>query len=298
MSPQLPLPEKSPVARGLVWLASYPKSGNTWMRAFLTNYQRNSDQPADINEMDGGPIASARELFDDEVGVEASDLTLDEIDRLRPLVYTQYARSLKTLEFLKIHDAYILTSRGAPMIPPQATYATLYILRNPLDVAISYAHHSHCTVDEAIQFMAEDDHALVGSKRRLHNQLRQILLTWSGHVLSWVDAPGMNVMVVRYEELQRDPTAAFGAVVRFLGLPEEPARLQRAIAFSSFDTLKQQEQEHGFREKMPLAESFFRQGRSGGWRATLSPGQVQAIIAAHGAVMQRFGYLDDAGQPV
>ncbi len=285
-------------ARGLVWLASYPKSGNTWMRAFLTNYQRNSDKPADINHLDNGPIASARELFDDEVGVEASDLTLDEIDRLRPLVYTQYARSMETLEFLKIHDAYTLTSRGEPMIPPQATHATLYILRNPLDVAISYSHHSHCTIDQSIQFMADDDHSLVGSKRRLNNQLRQILLTWSGHVLSWVDAPNMKVHVVRYEDMKKDPFAAFGAVVRVVGLPYDEERLRKAIEFSSFDTLKKQEQEHGFREKMPMAESFFREGKSGGWRAKLTAEQVQAVVSAHAAVMRRFGYLDETGSPV
>ena len=44
----------------IVWLASYPKSGNTWMRALLTNYWRDGAAPADINELDGGPIASAR----------------------------------------------------------------------------------------------------------------------------------------------------------------------------------------------------------------------------------------------
>jgi hypothetical protein len=293
----MPLPTPPIEGRGLVWLASYPKSGNTWMRAFLTNYLRNSDQPADINEMEDGPIASARDLFDDEVGVEASDLTLDEIDRLRPLVYIQYARSLQTLEFLKTHDAYTYTSRGGPMIPPEATHATLYMLRNPLDVAVSYAHHNHCSVDQSIQLMAESDHALVGSKRRLNNQLRQILLTWSGHVLSWVDAPGMNVQVVRYEDLKSDPFETFGAVIRFVGLPYDANRLQKAIAFSSFETLKKQEQEHGFREKMPLSESFFREGKTGGWRDKLTPEQVQAIIAAHGAVMRRFGYLDETDTP-
>ena len=58
----------------IFWLASYPKSGNTWMRILLTNYMRNADEPADINRLDGGPIASARQVFDDNVGVEASVL--------------------------------------------------------------------------------------------------------------------------------------------------------------------------------------------------------------------------------
>jgi aryl sulfotransferase len=67
---------------GIIWLASYPKSGNTWLRVFLTNYLRDGDQPADLNDLDGGPIASARLAFEEAVGVEASDLTQAEIERL------------------------------------------------------------------------------------------------------------------------------------------------------------------------------------------------------------------------
>ncbi len=78
----------APGARRIVWLASYPKSGNTWMRAFLSNYLADGDKPVDINSLDtGGPIASARTIFDEAVGVEASDLTQDEIERYRPRVY-------------------------------------------------------------------------------------------------------------------------------------------------------------------------------------------------------------------
>ena len=57
---------------GIFWLASYPKSGNTWLRAFLTNYLRESDEPADINELDGGWTASLRGQFEEIVGIEGT----------------------------------------------------------------------------------------------------------------------------------------------------------------------------------------------------------------------------------
>jgi len=50
---------------GIIWLASYPKSGNTWLRIFLTNLRCDGEEPVNINELDGGPIASARALFDE-----------------------------------------------------------------------------------------------------------------------------------------------------------------------------------------------------------------------------------------
>ncbi len=89
----------------ITWLASYPKSGNTWFRTLLTNYQRNADAPADINQLDGGPIASARMWFDEWAGVEASLLSDVVVERLRPAVYRCLVRENPQPLFMKTHDA-------------------------------------------------------------------------------------------------------------------------------------------------------------------------------------------------
>ncbi|HJX72016.1 MAG TPA: hypothetical protein VJ346_08695, partial [Bacteroidales bacterium] len=68
----------------IVWLASYPKSGNTWFRIFLTNLLNHTNEPVDINNLYPSTIASSRSLFDEATGLESSDLTLDEIELLRP----------------------------------------------------------------------------------------------------------------------------------------------------------------------------------------------------------------------
>ena len=90
---------------GIIWLASYPKSGNTWFRVFLTNLRGEEGGPADINKLRSTPIASARGIFDDEAGVEASDLTPDEIDRLRPEIYMHLHKQAEETLFMKVHDA-------------------------------------------------------------------------------------------------------------------------------------------------------------------------------------------------
>ena len=173
----------------IYWLASYPKSGNTWMRILLTNYFRNADRPADINSLDGGPIASARQVFDDHVGIEASDLTQDEIERYRPFVYELMSAQATEPLFLKVHDAYTYTPYGYPLISKVATAGVIYLLRNPLDVAVSFAHHANSSVERMVGKMGEADYAFVDNPHRLHNQLRQRLLTWSGHVSSWWTNP-------------------------------------------------------------------------------------------------------------
>jgi hypothetical protein len=282
----------------IFWLASYPKSGNTWMQVLLTNYLRRAEQPADINSLDSGPIAGARRVFDDHVGIEASDLTQDEIERYRPMVYEQMSDQATEPLFLKVHDAFTYTRYGYPLISKAATAGVIYLLRNPLDVAVSYAHHDATSIERMVHKMADPDFALVDSPQTLHNQLRQRLLTWGGHVTSWVDEPGLRLHLVRYEDLQADPIAGFTGVVRFCGLDDDAVRIARAVDFSRFERLQQQEAEHGFAVKTPRAASFFRKGISGSWREALTPELVARLIADHQEAMRRFGYLSTDGDPV
>uniref|UniRef100_UPI0025CD8979 sulfotransferase domain-containing protein n=1 Tax=uncultured Thiodictyon sp. TaxID=1846217 RepID=UPI0025CD8979 len=265
---------------GIYWLASYPKSGNTWLRAFLCNLQDDGAAPADINALDIGCIASARAWLDEVLGFDTAEFTPDEVERLRPGVY-RWALQGAQIGYHKIHDAYTLTAEGEPLVSREATLGALYIIRNPLDVAPSAAHHWHCTIDEAITRMGNPQMALCRSRRALGLQIRQRLGSWSGHVRSWVQAPGLNVEVLRFEDMLADPVPTFTRAARFLGLPDAPERVEKAIRFSSFSELLRQEEEQGFRERPQHAERFFRQGRSGGWRDTLTAGQVERIIADH-----------------
>lgn len=283
---------------GIIWLASYPKSGNTWFRIFLTNLLRDSDTPANINELESTPIASAREIFDQHIGFEASDLSADEIDRLRPELYCYLAEEQEDPLFMKIHDAYTLVAGNQPMIPAAATGGALYFIRNPLDVAVSFAHHNGTDYDTAIANMADDAFTFCGKPKRLHKQLRQKLLTWSDHVLTWADTAPFPVCLLRYEDMKAQPLETFSRAVRFAGLPHNEEQINKALAFSTFEVVQQQEEAEGFQEKSAAATRFFRKGQSGSWREELTAAQVQRIVADHREVMQRFGYLDKDGEIV
>lgn len=279
---------------GIYWLASYPKSGNTWFRTFLRNLQADQATPVDINDLSTGNIASARGWLDEVLGFDTADLTIDEIEQLRPEVYRWSLRD-KEIGYHKIHDAYTYTAAAQPLVSCEATLGALYILRNPLDVALSAANHWHCSVDDAIVRMGNPDMALARSRKRLNSQVSQRLLTWSEHVLSWIDAPSLRCEVVRYEDMLHQPLATFTRAAAFLQLPADPERVEKAIRFSDFQELARQETEKGFRERPYHTEQFFRQGKSGDWREKLSPEQVARLIADHSEVMRRFGYLDEQG---
>lgn len=279
--------------KGIIWLASYPKSGNTWFRVFLTNLLRDTDTPANINALKSTPIAGARGIFDENIGFEASDLTTDEIDRLRPELYIHLAENVTEPLFMKIHDAYTEVMDKVPLIPREATGGAIYLVRNPLDVAVSFAHQSEWTFDATISNMADDSYAFYSKPNRLYSQLRQKILSWSGHVKSWVDRAPFPVCLLRYEEMKSRPLETFTKAVRFAGLEHSPEKIQKALAFSSFDVVQQQEEAEGFREKSPVSSLFFRKGKVGSWRNELSVEQVQRIIHDHREVMRRFGYLDE-----
>jgi uncharacterized protein (DUF924 family) len=277
--------------RKIVWLASYPKSGNTWFRIFLTNLLNNSSQPADINNLYPTTIASSRSLFDEATGLESSDLTLDEIELFRPQVYRYIAGISDELLYHKIHDAWISLPDGNALVPEEVTRAVLYFIRNPLDVAISFAHHSATTIDKAIEMMNNSQYAFCSRETKLHNQTRQRLLNWSEHVTSWIDQSGLPVQVIRYEDMITDTFSIFKDATKFSGIVATDEKIQKSIEYSSFDNIQKQEKEKGFMEKAAKSESFFRKGISGDWKNVLTNEQIEKIVNKHHAIMKRFGYL-------
>ncbi|MBK8899940.1 MAG: sulfotransferase domain-containing protein [Anaerolineaceae bacterium] len=281
----------------IVWLASYPKSGNTWVRIFLNNYLQNGDTPADINNLEDSMHAGTRELFDRLTGVESSDLTAVEIDRVRPWMYSRWAEESTETLFVKVHDAYRCTDAGQPIFPQEATKTAVYIIRSPLDIAASMANHLSITLDKAIAYMADERYALASSGGKLHRQLPQFMGSWHSHVQSWTRQTALPVHLIRYEELRHTPLTTFEKLLLAVGLPVESERLAKAVTFSSFDQVKQQETAVGFKERLSDTPMFFRHGQTGRWQTELTAAQIDVICYHHQETMQAFGYLDAYGRP-
>ncbi len=276
---------------GIYWLASYPKSGNTWLRVLLTNYLRNGDEPANINDLDINAEGFSQKIFDELLGIDSDCLTKKQIKYYRPAVYEKMAAESAERLFLKVHDAFTRNNKNKPIFPASATAGAIYLVRNPLDVAVSYAHHRDETLDKTIEHMNCGDAYLAGTEKA-EGQIPQRLRSWSDHVKSWTDAPDINVYAVRYEDLLCRTAAIFTDIIHFAKLEFDSERVKKAVEFSNFKLLREQEQAHGFGEKQPTASSFFRKGKSGSWRDQLTEAQVKRIIENHRQIMRRFGYLN------
>jgi aryl sulfotransferase len=287
-----------------IWLASYPKSGNSWLRMLIANLAAQDDRPVGINDLAAtSGIASARGAFDDLLLIDSGLLTPDEADCLRPRVYEELARGAESGEedprqappavrFVKVHDAYTLTALGEPLLAgARGADGAIVIVRDPRDVAPSLASHRSTSIDDAIAFMNDRDAVFSANTTRQDSQLRQKLPGWSAHVASWLDQADIPIHLVRYEDLQIDAAAVLRRALQFAGQPATDDELSRAVRFADFSRLRQQEEENGFKEApRQLGARFFRRGEAGGWRDELTPDQAARIVVAHGAAMRRVGY--------
>jgi hypothetical protein len=273
---------------GIIWLASYPKSGNTWMRSFLHNLMRNPNESYDINNLTDFTYGETQSrwfrLFDPRPDAEYSQA---DVQRLRPQVHRHLAGLSPGSAFVKTHNA-LVEDQGVPMVTMEVTAGAIYIIRDPRDVVISYSHHQGQSIDYIIDMLRDP----AACTRSDGSNIYEYLSSWSQHVHSWTHTPNPRLLVLRYEDMLDQPVKCFGAVPRFLGLDVPRPRLEKAMKLSSFKVLKAQEQRKGFIERPKRADAaFFRAGTAGQWKKILTPDQVARIEADHGEQMRRFGYL-------
>jgi hypothetical protein len=271
----------------ILWLASYPRSGNTWLRAFLHNLFRNSSEPYDINRLRDLTLIDGEarwyRMFDPR---PATELTKEEVAALRPNVHKAMTDAHPDTVFVKTHNA-LVEDRGTAMITLEHTIGAIYVVRNPLDVALSYSHHYGLSLEDVVAAMNRPRNESIGNQE---NFVYELHCSWSEHVRSWTVMPNQALHVVRYEDMARAPLQTFSGVARFLGLQTTPARIAGAIERSSFAVLQQQELRHGFRERSKKSAQFFRAGEVGQGQRFLATGLIEELCAAHREAMIRFGY--------
>ncbi|MFZ5931519.1 MAG: sulfotransferase domain-containing protein [Pseudomonadota bacterium] len=271
----------------IIWLASYPKSGNTWLRAFLFNLLRNPPQPASINELDSFCIGeSAGAWYARRAGHAIGDMAMDAVMALRPLVHRDFTQAFPDSVFVKTHN-FLGECCDVALHTMDVTAGAIYVVRNPLDVVISMTDHFGVGLDAAIDRLG--DPAAATETTDAHAS--EFHSDWSTHVKSWTGLPNPGLHIMRYEDMLDRPNRSFRQLATFLGLTPPNDRLRKAIKFSSFETLQAQEKKYSFKERSEFSQAFFRSGRKQQWRSLLSTAQIDRIVAAHNEQMARFNYL-------
>lgn len=273
----------------IVWLASYPKSGNTWLRAFLANLIANRAEPLKPSEFRDYTDEEARaDRFTELAGRPNTELDTGALAALRVQVHALVAQRAQGTRLVKTHNL-CGSFDGHALFNWQVTAGAIYVVRNPLDVVVSMTHHYGLSAEEAIERLGDDRVASVNDETFVSH----IIGSWSTHVSGWAAmsqrAPG-KVIVLRYEDLLERPAKNFGKVAKLLGI-QDKLRIERAVRHASFQTLSELEKREGFVEATDEKTRFFHKGRANQWREALSRDQVARVVNDHREQMARFKYL-------
>lgn len=273
-------------ARTLVWIASYPKSGNTWVRAFLANYLFDNVGAASfeaIQRISSGDVSGPS--YAELAGCPHHQIPAGNYGKVRLAHLTRIAENGSSVNFVKTHCAHTRMN-GHWLVPAALTRSAIYVVRHPLDMLVSYADHWGLTLKAAAhQIGAEKNMIGPGPKTAM-----QFLSDWSSHVKGWTGTRDFPVLTLRYEDMLADPEKAFTRLIRHIGAPVDANVLTEAIEKTSFRSLSVLEEQGGFPERGPKQDRFFRVGTAGQWRNKVPDDIVQRVLSDHGAVMRKLKY--------
>jgi len=262
------------------FLASYPKSGNTWVRAFVEAYVTGK---VNINGMLTTASDQDVRVYQPHSPVPFDILNHEQWVVIRPaaLHSMQFSQSGTFPRIVKTHNANV-AYEGVPLFPKPLFDESVYLIRDPRKVVPSAAAHFGQSLDDSIHQLSEEGRGFKADREK--GAMHGLMCSWPTHVRSWHGAD--KVMTVRFEDLKKDPHDVFKAIIEHYKIDCSEERIDYAIELCRLDRLQQQEKsEDGFREASQHCMFF------GGERQKLSPEQVARIEEICGDVMKQHGYL-------
>jgi hypothetical protein len=276
-------------AESLLWLASYPRSGNTFTRALLANYFASDNEAYDINRLRHFiPADTSPHIWKQAPDAPSDPHDMEAVWKARPAVIAHYRKTMgqQALACLKTHIANA-ESFGSKGFDFRENDRAIYIVRHPLDVLLSFADFNGLEIDAAIAVM------LYAGCTIRSDQVGglEVRGSWMEHVDSWTIAPPCRSLLVRYEELCSAPGDVLRAILTFLNIPIIDEKIRHAVTASRFEKLRYQETAGKFVElPADAAGQFFRQGKALQWLQQLGPNHAYKLADACEDVMARFGY--------
>jgi len=283
----------------IIWLASYPKSGNTWVRSFLNSLLFNKNNEADLSEINKIDQYPKRSHFINLV---------NEIDNLEKLS-SNWIESQKILnkdnkiKFLKTHHA-LCKYQNSFFTNGEVSLGTVHIIRDPRNVISSILYHfSKKNYSEAKEFLFDENKAL-GKKFNLEDpnanrNIFTVISSWKNHYNSWKQFK-KNYLLIKYEDLILDPHKEFNKLAEYLSkllnLEFDATKVNLAVRSNSFENLKKLEKENGFVEAIHDKETgkkkqFFNLGPENDWKKLLDTKLRQDIEKEFETEMRELGYI-------
>ena len=281
----------------IIWISSYPKSGNTWLRYLLGNYFYNSKNIFNYNIIQNIDKFPSEKYFKN----------LDNLAKLKifknPKLISNYwidaqnniNKEVKDFIFFKTHTPLIVLDKNY-FTNENLSLAIINIVRDPRDVVISYANFTNKSIDETIDFITTKKLFIRSAKNKQSLDF-DMLGSWSLHYTSWRDGlTDIPRILIKYEDLLENTNLQFLNVINFLSkilnIEVSKEKIEFSVKSSKFSTLSKWEQDAGFYENSNRnKKNFFNIGKKNQWKSKLTSTQIQKIEKNFQKEMKQIGYL-------
>ena len=289
----------------IIWLASYPKSGNTWVRSIVSqlafnDIKKNEDVFDSLIKIRRYPTAydvpklpEITDIYEDDQKKKVIEYTIQNWKKTQDRIHEK-----KELHFLKTHNALCnlkIGSQNYQFTNFPNSIGVIYIVRDPRNVVTSIKNHfNHKNIGQSID-MIKDQNTWTGFKR---NEVPQLLSSWNNHFNSWKKFPKNNLLI-KYEDLLQNVNHEIKRIINFLSSFIKIKISQKEIDFiiqnSSFENFVKLEQKGKFKENSFKIDGeknkFFNLGPKNNWQQILKKKNADSITSAFEKEMIELGYL-------
>ena len=282
----------------IIWIASYPKSGNTWVRSLLSAYLYSEDGNFNFNLLKKilkFPSKRYLEYFIKDFSdiKKVSDYWIAAQERIN------LHNENKSI-FLKTHSA-LCTLEKNPFTNKKNTQAVIYIVRDPRNVITSVGNHYSMNIEESYNFITDKNRIITNDKWGGDNfGISEVLGSWSDHYKSWKNMNFAPILNIKYEDLINDTNKSLIEIITFLQkfteIKIDNEKISKTVESCNFENLRKMEKNEGFfeaaySEKLNKKVNFFHLGKKNNWKNLLDQEMEKKIREAFHYEMKELKYI-------
>jgi len=271
-----------------IFLASYPKSGNTWLRAIITNALINQKKFT-LNELKKIPLLSSKQNFKNFKNIEYSDDGDINFDWMSENIINCQKYLNDTNKDINIYKTHSV--RHLKFTNETVNMGFICIIRDPRDIVISLSHFAGGSLERTINEMLYSKKLMTRT-----NGAKELVSTWDLHIRSWLEYQNVSRLIIKYEDLINKTEENILQIFDFLNkitsntFFQNKIDINKIIQETSMSNLKKEEELFGFKEASKYS-NFFRSGKMEQWRDILSLDQIKLIEKELYPMMKQFNYL-------
>ncbi len=285
----------------IVWIASYPKSGNTLVRSMLSAYFFSTDG---IYNFD---LIKNIKQFPNITLFENLDINIkNEEEVIKNYIKVQENFNKKnSIQFCKTHSCLFNYKDKYPFTNLENSLGVIYVVRDPRNIVTSYANFSNISPDNVADMMIEKSYQSgnLYADKKSGDRTTILTGTWASNFQTWKSFNNVNkYLLIKYEDLTNDPDLVFNKILEFIHnlnktkFQIDKKKFKNVIKTTSFRNMQSLESEYGFNESKINKETnekipFFNLGPENNWKNLLDTKIVKKIETAFKKEMVELGYL-------